>query len=189
MVFMYDVIISAEVGEALERAAAETALAGGAAAEDLVVGQEDEAEVAPDEAAPRGRDREQELRRLGQLVSRLEHARLDAAEEVLRAQRLAAVRERDDDALAAAEEGRKLALRLGEAASGDRRLLRFERERLRLRERVELGRALERQRLGTVLLRHAPHRVRLEDEVGHSDERGNKIVRNLDDVLDSLFRT
>ncbi len=57
VVLVDDVVAGAEVGEGLQRPAAEAALARRAAAEDLVVGQEDEAEVAPDEAAPRGRDR------------------------------------------------------------------------------------------------------------------------------------
>src|SRR5581483_6496952 len=171
VVLVHDVVAGAEVGERLERAAAEPALARRAAAEDLVVGEQDEAEVAPDEAAARRRGREQELRLLRQLVARLEDARLDAAEEVLGAERLAAVREGDDDALARAEERRELALRLGEHARGDRRPLCLEGERLRLRERVELGRAGERRRVAdTVLLPDATHRVGLEDEVGRARE-------------------
>ena len=51
------------------------------------------------------------------------------------------VRERDDDAQAAADEARELVLGLGEAARGDRGPLRLERERLAGRERVELDRA------------------------------------------------
>ena len=140
VILVDDVVAGAEVGERLQRAAAEAPLARGAAPEDLVVGQEHEAEVAPDEAAARGRDREVEARLGRQLVARLEQRRLDAAQHVLRAQRLAAVRERDDDALAGAHELRELRLRLGEPARRDRRPLRLERERLPLRERVELGR-------------------------------------------------
>ena len=163
----------------LQRASAEAALARHAAAEDLVVGQEDEAEVAPDEAAAGGRDREEELRLLRQLVSRLQHARLDPAQEVLGAKRLAAMREGDDDALARAQERRELALGLGEAAGGDRRPLRLEGERLGLRERVELRRARERRRLAdAVLLPDPAHVVRLEDEVRRPLERGHEVVRN-----------
>ena len=55
-------------------------------------------------------------------------------------QRLAAVRERDDDAVAGAHEAGELVLRLGEAAGRDRGPLRLELERLPARERVELGR-------------------------------------------------
>ena len=177
VILVDDVVAGAQVGERLQRAAAEAALLRHATTEDLMVGQEDEPEVAPDEAAARGRDREQHLGLVGQRLARLEQARLDAPEEVLRAQRLAAMRERDDDALPGAHERRQLGLRLGEAASGDRRALRLEGERLRLRERVELRRALERgRREDAVVLPHAPHTVRLEDEIGNAVERGHEIV-------------
>ena len=146
VILVHDVVAGAEVGERLQCASAEAALARHTAAEDLVIGQEDEAELAPDEAAAGGRDREEELRLLRQLVSRLQHARLDPAQQVLGAQRLAAMREGDDDALARAQERRELVLGLGEAARGDRGPLRLEGERLGLRERVELGRARERRR-------------------------------------------
>src|SRR5205085_12553774 len=153
LILVHDVVARAEVGEGLQGSAAETALARHAAAEDLVVGQEDEAEIAPDEAAPGGRDGEEELGVLRQLVARLEQAGLDPAEQVLCAQGLAAMRKRDDHALARADERSELALGLRQAAGGDRRPLRFERERLGLRERVELGRARQRgRRADTVLL-------------------------------------
>ena len=71
----------------------------------------------------------------------VEDARVGALEQVVGAERLARVREGDDDAVAAVDEAVQLVLGLGEAARGDRRPLRLERERLRLRERVELGRA------------------------------------------------
>ena len=152
VILVHDVVARAEVGEGLQRPAAEAALARHAAAEDLVVGQEDEAEVAPDEAAPGRRDGEEELGLLRQLVARLEHARLDPAEEVLGAQRLAAMREGDDDPLARAKERRELALGLGQAARGDRGPLRLEREGLVLRERIELRRAGERGRIADAVL-------------------------------------
>ena len=82
VVLVHDVVARAQVGEGLQRAAAEAAFARHAAAEDLVVGQEDETEVAPDEAAPCRRDGEEELGLLREVVPRLEHARLDPAEEV-----------------------------------------------------------------------------------------------------------
>ena len=147
VILVHDVVAGAEVGEGLQRPAAETALARRAAAEDLVVGQQDEAELAPDEAAARRRHGEEKLGLLRKLVPRLQHPGLDPAEEVLGAQRLAAMREGDDDALARAKERCELALGLGEAAGGDRRPLRLEREGLSLRERVELGRPRERGRL------------------------------------------
>ena len=179
VVLVHDVVAGAEVGEGLQCPAAEAALARHAAAEDLVVGQEDEAEVAPDEAAPGGRDGEEELGLLRQVLAGLEHARLDAAEEVLGAQRLAAMREGDDDALARAKERRELALGLGQAARGDRRPLRLERERLVLRERIELGRAGKGRRIEeAVLLPDAAHVVRLEDELRRPLERRHEVVRN-----------
>src|SRR5207245_8494340 len=99
VVLVDDVIAVAQVGERLERAA-EAQLGRRALAEDLRVGEEDEPELAPDEAAPGGGDREEKLRLDGQLVPGLEEARLDAAQQVLRAQRVAPVREGDDDAQA-----------------------------------------------------------------------------------------
>ena len=178
VVLVDDVVAGAEVGERLERAAADPALARDAAAEDLVVGQQHEPELAPDEAAAGRRDREQDLRLVRDRVARLEHPRLDLAQHVLGAQRLAAVRERDDDALPRADERRQLVLRLGEPARGDRRPLRLERELLSLRERVELGRAVERDRLEPVLLPDPAHVVRLEDEVGAARERRHEVVRH-----------
>src|SRR4051812_32997648 len=177
VVLVHDVVARAEVGEGLQRAAAEAALARHAAAEDLVVGQEDEAEVAPDEAAPGGRDGEEELGLLRQLVARLEQSRLHPAKQVLGAQGLAAMRKRDDDALARAQERRELALGLCEAAGGDRRTLRLEGERLGLRKRVELGRARERGRPGdAVLLPDPAHVVGLEDEVRRPLERRDEVA-------------
>ena len=144
-----------------------------------MVGQQDEAEIAPDETAARGCDGEEKLRLLRQFVAGLEHTRLDPAKEVLGAQRLTTVREGDDDPLARAEERAELVLGLGQAACGDRRPLRLEGEGLGLRERVELGRARERRRLGdAVLLPHAAHVVRLEDEIGRPLERLHEVVGN-----------
>jgi hypothetical protein len=121
VVFVYDVVAGAEVGEALERAAPEAALARGAAAEDLVVGQEDEAEVAPDEAAPRGSNREQQLRLLRQLLARLEHARLDAARRFCVRSASPRCGNATTTRWPGADERRELALGLGETARGDRR--------------------------------------------------------------------
>src|SRR5207253_4178171 len=116
VILVHDVVAGAKVGERLQCASAEAALARHTAAEDLVIGEEDEAELAPDEAAAGGRHCEEELRLLRQLVSRLQHARLDPAQQVLGAKRLAAMGEGDDDALARAQEPRELGLGLGEAA-------------------------------------------------------------------------
>ena len=172
VVLVDDVVAGAQVGERLERAAQRARRARRALAEDLRVGEQDEAEVAPDEAAPRGRDGEDELRLLRERLALLEHARVDAAQQVLRAQRLAAVRERDDDAVAGADEAGQLLLGLREPARRDRRLLRLERERLRRRERVELGRAVEVEVVAAELLvPDGAHLVRLPDEVGRAVER------------------
>ena len=178
VVLVHDEVAGAEVGERLERAAAYPALARNAATEDLVIRQQHEPELAPDEAAASGRDREQDLRLLRDRVARLEQARVDLAQQVLRAQRLAAVRERDDDALAGADERGQLVLRLAQPARRDRRPLRLEGERLSLRERVELRRAVERDRLEPVLLPDPAHVVGLEDEVGSAGQRRHEIVRH-----------
>src|SRR5207244_13563255 len=123
-----------------------------APAEDLVVGQQDEAKVAPDEAAACRRDREVERGRGAEALPRLEQARLDAAQHVLGAEGLAAVGESDDDALAGPHELRELRLRLREPAGGDRRPRRLEGMGLRAWERIELARARARRRLEAVLL-------------------------------------
>jgi len=113
--------------------------------------------------------------------------RLDPAEEVLRPQCLAAMREGDDDALPRAKERCELALGLGQAAGGDRGALRLERVRLGLRERVELRRASEGRRSeDAVLLPDATDIVRLEDEIGWPPERRHEIVWHLGGGLFAL---
>ena len=77
--------------------------------------------------------------------------------------------------LPAADEAGELLLGLGEPARGERRPLRLEGERLRLRERVELGRALQPDRVEPLLRPDAPHLVRLPDEVRHAVEREDEI--------------
>ena len=143
VILVDDVVADAQVGEGGERAAEPRVRARRALAEDLRVGQEDEAEVAPDEAAPRRRDREADGRRRAAAGRRLVDRALDLAQEAALPERLAAVRERDDDAVARAHEPGELVLRLGEPAGGDRRPLRLELERLPARERVELRRTLQ----------------------------------------------
>ncbi len=178
MILVDDEIARSQVCERLQRTPAEAPLARNAAAKDLMVGQEHEPELAPDETAPCRLDREEESGLARKGVAGLEQLRLDAAEHPLRAQRFAAMRERDDDALPGSHERRKLHLGLREPARGDRRPLRFERERLALRERIELGGALERDRRQAVLGPDAAHVVRLEDEVGRALERGDEIGRD-----------
>jgi hypothetical protein len=101
-----------------------------------------------------------------------------AAEQVLRPQRLAAVRERNDDALTGADEGAELVLGLGEPAGRERRALRLERERLAGRQRIELRGALKIELHVQLLERDLLHLGRLPDEVRRSVERGHEIVRN-----------
>ena len=140
--------------------------AAGAAAEDLRVGEQREPEVAPDEAAARVGDCEQELRLVGQLLALVDQPGVDAAQQILRAQRFALVRERDDGSQAAADERAELVLGFGEAARGDRGPLRLERERLAGRERVELDRVRQVDGRELLLLPDLADVDRLPDEVG-----------------------
>jgi hypothetical protein len=130
VVLVDDVVAGAEVGEGLQRAPGRGGRARRALPEDLRVGEQGQAELAPDEAASRGGDREGQALGLGAVF---EDARLDAAEHLLLPQRLAAVRERDDDVELLPEEPVQLVLRLRQATRGKRRALRVERERLSLR--------------------------------------------------------
>ena len=147
VVLVDDVVARAQVGEGLERAA-EPGLAPRALAKDLRVGEERQPELTPDEAAAGRRDREAQLRLTRRRLARLEQLGLGAPQQALRAQRVAAMRERDDDTQPGPDERGELVLGLGEPARRERRPLRLERERLSLRERVELrgaGRAAARR--------------------------------------------
>src|SRR5437588_12871205 len=104
MVLMHDVVARAQIGERLKRTSTDPPLAGHTAAEDLCVGEQDEPEIAPDEAAARRRDGEEQRCFIRQGLAFLEYARLDASEESLLAQRFAAVAARDDDAIACVRE-------------------------------------------------------------------------------------
>ena len=179
VVFVDDVVAGAQVGERLQRPAAHPPGTRGASAEDLRVGEQDEREVAPDEAAPRRSDREHEPGLGRQPLPLLEHARLDPPQHVLRPQSLALVRERDDDAVARAYEPGELLLGLGEAARGDRGLLRLERERLPGRERVELARAFQVEVVAPELLEpDALDLAELPHEVGRAVEDGHEVLGN-----------
>ena len=142
VVLVHDVVARAQVGEALQRPSRRRRRARRTLAEDLGVGQQREPELAPHEAATRRRDRERQA--LGRLPG-LEQPRLGAAEQRLLPQRLAAVRERDDDVELLPQEAVQLVLGLREPARRERRALCVERERLALRQRRELGRAVERR--------------------------------------------
>ena len=177
VVLVDDVVAGAQVGERLQRAAGSGDPRARAAAEDLRVGQERQPQVAPHEAAARGRDREQELGFVRQRLARLEQARVDAPQEVQRAERLAAVREGDDDAVLGAQQCRELVLRLREPARRDRRPLRLEGELLTVRQRLQLGCAFEARRCAVHLFfPDLAHLVGLPDEVGRPVERRDQIA-------------
>ena len=168
MILVDDVVADAKVGERRERPTETRIGSRRPLAEDLRVGEEDEAKVAPDEAAARRRDREAHARFPRERgVVRVDRA-LDLPQQTALPQRLAAVRERDDDPVVRADEAGELVLGLGEAARRDRRPLRLELERLAARKRIELGGTLERDRLEALLLPDAPHVVGLPDEVGRA---------------------
>ncbi len=146
--------------------------------EDLGVRQEDEPELAPDEPAARGRDGEEQLRLPWQRLARLDDPRLDPAQQVLLAHRLAHVREGDDDAVARTDECSQLVLRLGKAPCDERRLLRLEREWLAGRERVEARGAPKGNRLEALLLPHLAHLVDRPDQVWPRRERRHEVFRH-----------
>jgi len=81
---MDDVIAGAQVGEALERSAEPRIRSWRTFAEDLCIGEQDETELTPDEAATRRRDREEELGLVRQRVAGLEQPRLDPPQQVER---------------------------------------------------------------------------------------------------------
>ena len=171
VVLVHDVVADPEVGKARERPAEPPVCARRSLPEDLRVGEQDEAELPPHEAPARRRDREAELGLGAERLAGLEERRLDLAQERGLPLRLAAMRERDDDAVPGSDEARELVLGLCQSACGDGGSLRLERVRLRLRERVELGGAVERDRCEALLLGDAPHVVGLPDEVGWAADR------------------
>ena len=91
-----------------------------------VLGDQREAERTPDEALARRRRDEQQLAVIRQARRHVHDTRLDPAQELLRPERVAPVRERDDDAQSAADERAELALGLCEPARGERGPLRLE---------------------------------------------------------------
>ena len=184
VVLVDDVVADAEVGERGERAAEAGVGTRRPLAEDLRVGEEDETEVAPDEPAPRRRDGEAHARRPSAAASPSSWiVALDLAEQPALAQRLAPVRERDDDAVAGAHEPGELVLGLGQPPRRDRGALRLELERLAARERVELGRARRaRPARGPPpprprARRPAARRSRARDRAGRRGRRGPAVDR------------
>jgi hypothetical protein len=121
-------VTRAQVGEALQRAAGRRGARAGALAEDLRVGQQHEPEVAPDEAAPRGRDGEESSGSSGSGRPARGSA-LDAPQQV--AVRSASPRcGKATTTRFPRDEAGELVLGLREPAGRDRRPLRLERERL-----------------------------------------------------------
>ena len=172
VVLVDDVVAGAQVGEALQRAAGRRGRPRRAAAEDLRVGQQREAELAPDEAAARRRDGEQRARS-GQSSPGVEHARLDAAQQGLPALGLAAVRERDDTSSSCAEQPARARSRprtspraasAGRCASNE--------NGWPCGKRIELGRARRAgARVQALVRQTCADLVGLPDEVGTPVER------------------
>ena len=181
VVLVNDVVAGPQVGEALERTPHARVGARRPLAEDLCVREEDEVEVAQDEPAARGRDREHEPRLVRQIVALVEHDRLDAAEEPLRPQRLSAMHERDDDPVPGPDVAEQVALRLGEAARRDGRALRLEGVWLAARELGQPDGRAEVELRAELLPHGLDGLLRLPDEVGRGqgrDEIGRNGVRH-----------
>jgi hypothetical protein len=166
VILVDDIVAGAQVGEALQRAADTRVGARRALPEDLGVREEDEAELAEDKTAPRGRDGEEEAFLIRELVARLQHLRLDAAEEGFRPERLPAVREGDHDTVPATHEREQVALGLREPARRNRGALGLERVALAGRELAELRSAAEAELNAELLLHGLACVVRLPDESG-----------------------
>src|SRR5262245_56312912 len=105
-----------EIRERLERAAEAGVGSRPPLAEQLGVREERDTEIPPDEAPPRRADQERERGIERQLLDVVADARVDPAEQALSTQRLALVRERDDDPPTLTENRAELVLRLGEPA-------------------------------------------------------------------------
>ena len=177
VILVDDVVARAQLGERLQRAAdGGRGAAREPLAEDLGVGEQDDPQVAPDEAAPGRADCEEDLGLGWELLVGLDDPRLGPAEHSFGAERFAAVREGHEDALPRANEGAELVLGLGQAAGGDGRSLRLEREGLARRQGVELGDALQDRELPAELfLPDLAHRIGLPDEIGPARHDRNQV--------------
>src|SRR4029077_17924359 len=135
------------------------------------------------------RDGEAQRGSLRERISGVERLRVHLAKQCLLAERLAAMREGDDDAMPRTHEAVELGLRLGQSPGRDRGPLCLEREGLTSREGVELRRAGEVERRQILLVPDASNVVRLPDEVRRPVDRQDEIVRYLIwDEVDTAFR-
>src|SRR6266540_828875 len=182
VVLVDDVVPGAQVGERLERTAADATLTRGPLAEDLCVREEDEAEIAPDEATAGWADGEQQLGCTGKLVTRFDDAGIDPAQQILLTKRLAQMRERDNDALTCPDERRQFVLRLRQSARDERRSLHFEGKGLPGRERIEQGGALEGDGAEAFVFPDGSDLVRLPHEV-RPNYGQDEVGRNRDGVV------
>jgi hypothetical protein len=177
VILVHDVVARAEVGEALERTAETDVRPRRALAEDLRVGKEDGIELAEHDSAAGGRDGEEKRRLVRQRIARLEQDGLDPPEEPLRAQRLAAVGERHDDPVPAADIAEEVAFGLREPAGGDRRALRLECVWLAGRKLGELDRAGQAEVDAQLLPDSLPGIVGLPDEIDPGKRR-HEVIRH-----------
>ena len=175
VILVDDVVADPKVGERLERATEPLVDSRRPLAEDLRVREERDPEVSPDEAASRGADDERDGRVGRELVDLVGDVRLDLPQHALRSQRLALMREGDDDAPSLPHHSGELVLGLGETARGDRRTLGLEDVRLRARQRIQSCRPVETRRLESLLLPEAHDVVDLPDEVGTGVEERNAL--------------
>ena len=113
-------------------------------------------------------------------AAQLGHGRLDAhvdpAEETLRAERFAPVREGHDDAPPLSHHAGELVLGLGEPTRRDRGPLRLEDVRLRARKRVEACRAVQARMRERLLVPEAHDVVDLPDEIRRAFEERDALV-------------
>ncbi len=159
-----------KVGEARRGASDRRRRARPAAAENLRVGQKREPELTPDKA-PSGRchRKHEPLRR----HAGLEPRGFAPSQKLSLALGLATMGESHDHIEPLAPQAEQLVLGLAEAARGECRTLRVERERLTLGQWVELRHALERL-IEPLVAPDAAHLVGPPDEIDGRRERGDE---------------
>jgi hypothetical protein len=164
VVLVDHVVADPEVAKLASALPSRLSARGGLLRKTCCVGQQDETQLAPDEPAARRCDREAQLGVWGERLAARASA-LDLPQErrlPLAPRRGARTRRRRGSR---ARRTRRARSPPREAAGGDRRALRLERVRLRLRERVELV-APSSASGEALLLARPPHVVRLPDESG-----------------------